>query len=64
MISIDTPETGEFIDIASVVPSDFSDEYGEFAETLTNEILWKCHMTHFASFEQNRGMELHYHKLI
>ena len=37
MISIDTPETDEFVDITSTVPSDFSDEYGEFEETLMNK---------------------------
>ena len=37
MISIDTAETDEFIDITSAVPSDFSDEFGEFAGTLMNE---------------------------
>ena len=37
MISIDTAETDEFIDITSAVPSDFSDELGEFAGTLMNE---------------------------
>ena len=37
MISIDTPETDKFIDIAMAVLSDCSDEYDEFAETLMNE---------------------------
>lgn len=37
MISIDTPETDEFVDITSTVPSAFSDEYGEFEETLINK---------------------------
>ena len=36
-IIIDTAETDKFIDITSAVPSDFSDEFGEFAETLTNK---------------------------
>ena len=47
MISIDAAETDEFIDIFSAVPFDFSDEFGEFAGTLMNEIIiWKCHMIH------------------
>ena len=37
MISIDNAATDEFINITSAVPSDFSDEFGEFAGTLTNE---------------------------
>ena len=37
MIGIDTPETDEFVDITSTVPSAFSDEYGEFEETLINK---------------------------
>ena len=37
MISIDTAETDEFVDTTSATPSDFSDEFGEFAETLMNE---------------------------
>ena len=37
MISIYTVETDEFIDIPSAVPSDVSDEFGEFAGTLMNE---------------------------
>ena len=37
MICIDTAQTDEFIDITSAVPSDFSDEFVDFAETLTNE---------------------------
>ena len=37
MIIIDTAGTYEFIDITSDVPSDFSDEFGEFARTLMNE---------------------------
>ena len=37
IISINTLETDEFIDITSVVPSDFYDLLGEFAETLMNE---------------------------
>ena len=37
MISIDTAETDEFIDLTSAVPSDFSDEFGEFAQTLIIE---------------------------
>ena len=32
-------EIDEFINITSAVPSDFSDELGEFVETLMNE--WK-----------------------
>ena len=62
MISIDTTETDEFIDIASAVSSDFSDEFGEFAETLMNEN--NMEMPHDASsafdlnlsFERNRGI--------
>ena len=38
MISINTSKTDKFIIITtSAVPSDFSDEFGEFAETLMNE---------------------------
>ena len=37
MISIDTAEVDEFIDITSAVPSDFSDEFVEFVGTLMNE---------------------------
>ena len=37
MISIDTAEVDEFIDITTAVPSDFSDEFVEFAGTLMNE---------------------------
>ena len=37
MISINTRQTDKFINVTSVVPSDFSDEFGEFAETLMNE---------------------------
>ena len=37
MISIGTAETDEFIDITGAVPSDFSDGFGEFVETLMNE---------------------------
>ena len=37
MVSIDTAETDEFIDVTSAVLSDFSDEFGEFAETLMND---------------------------
>ena len=37
MISINTVETDEFIDITSAVFSYFSDEFGQFAETLMNE---------------------------
>ena len=37
MISTDNAATDEFINITSAVPSDFSDEFGEFAGTLTNE---------------------------
>ena len=37
MISINTRKTDKFINVTSVVPSDFSDEFGEFAETLMNE---------------------------
>ena len=37
MISIHTAGTDEFFDITSAVLSDFSDEFGEFAETLMNE---------------------------
>ena len=36
-VSIDTAETDEFIDVTSAVFSDFSDEFGEFAETLMND---------------------------
>ena len=36
MISINTRKTDKFI-VASAVPSDFSDEFGEYAETLMNE---------------------------
>ena len=38
MISINTFKTDKFIIITtSAVPSDLSDEFGEFAETLMNE---------------------------
>ena len=37
MISIDTAETDKFIDITSAVPSDFSEDFGEFAQTLMIE---------------------------
>ena len=37
MISIDTAEVDDFIDITSAVPSDFSDEFVEFVGTLMNE---------------------------
>ena len=37
MISIATAETDEFFDITKLAPSDFSDEFGEFAEALINE---------------------------
>ena len=47
MISIDTAETDEFIDITSAVPSDFSDESREFAGTLMNEN--NMEMSHDAS---------------
>ena len=33
MISIDTAETDEFINITSAVPCDFSDEFSEFSQT-------------------------------
>ena len=36
MISINTRKTDKFI-VTSAVPSDFSDEFGEYAETLMNE---------------------------
>ena len=36
-VSIDTAETDEFIDFTSAVLSDFSDEFGEFAETMMND---------------------------
>ena len=37
MISADTADTDEFIDITSAVRSNFSDQFGDFAETLINE---------------------------
>ena len=37
IISNETAETHEFIIIVSAVSSDFSDEFGEFAEILINE---------------------------
>ena len=37
MISIDTAETDEFINITSAVPSDFSDEFGKLSQTLMIE---------------------------
>ena len=37
MISIDTAEINEFIDITRAVTSNISDEFGEFARTLMNE---------------------------
>ena len=37
IISIKTAETDECVDITSAVPSDFSDEFGEFVGTLMNE---------------------------
>ena len=37
MISIKTPKTVKFINITRAVLSQFSDEFGEFAETLMNE---------------------------
>ena len=37
MVSIDTAENDEFIDFTSAVPSNFSDEFDGFAETLMNE---------------------------
>ena len=65
MIIIDTVETDEFIDITSAVPSDFSDEFGEFAETLMNE--YNMEMPHDASsafvlisFEQHQRIQLDY----
>ena len=36
-LRIDTAETDEFIDITSAASCDFSDKFGEFAETLINE---------------------------
>ena len=37
MISINIAEIDEFIDFTGAVPSDFTDEFGEFAKTLMNE---------------------------
>ena len=37
MTFIDTAENDEFIDITSAIPSNFSDEFDGFAETLINE---------------------------
>ena len=53
MISIATAGTDEFIDITSAVPSDFSDEFGEFAGTLMNQVYLYLYLHHIA---QNRGI--------
>ena len=37
MISINIAEIDEFTDIIGAVPSGFTDEFGEFLETLMNE---------------------------
>ena len=53
MISMATAGTDEFIDITSAVPSDFSDEFGEFAGTLMNQVYLYLYLHHI---EQNQGI--------
>ena len=71
MVITDTAETNKFINIISAAPSDFSEGFGECAETLMNEN--NMDMSHDAlsafwlvliSFEQNLGIQLDYVKRI